>query len=102
MTEQFEKFLLERVLHRIDHGERSPSWPGTLVLWIAAGLGSFFLFSGGGASRPSVGAIAVGSFVFGAFAAHGIARIWQSLWWPFVVRYIDSTAIRARLAQLQA
>jgi hypothetical protein len=100
MTDKFEKFLLERVLHRIDHGERSPSWLGTLALAGAIGFGSYFLFSRSGTF--GLGAIGAMCFIFGLFAGHGLSKAWQSLWWSVVVRYIDSTAIRARLAQLQA
>lgn len=100
MTDQFEKFLLERVLHRIDQSEQSPGWLGTLVLWAVVGGGSYFLFSRN--AGLSLATVAAASFVFGAFAGHAVAKAWQSLWWPFVVRYIDSAAVRARLAQLQA
>jgi hypothetical protein len=97
--------MLERLLRRIDR-ETAPSartsWLATFLLWAGFAVGFYFLFKEFGASSVSLVALSVAAFLCGGFAAYGAASAWQSLWWSFVARYIDVSAVRARLRDLQA
>lgn len=95
--------MLEQILHSVESGapaQDKVNWFTTVALWVAVGVGSYFVSSRFGSAPGARIAFLVAAFVAGLAVAYAVLKAWQSALWSYALHYIDAAAVRRRLSEL--